>query len=419
VRRRHLLASVLALAGLVACAPPAAALSGGFNGGNFDCVPGPPRLVVEFTDPRRITGTGDLACPTPGARAPSQFGPSDTRASTPVRRVPGQPCHFDFETPVQFRADGGTPQYMTLTPATSPGSYPKDPEAFTWHSDGWRNMADMPDLNAINATGPGNVYEQAGSMDFFYRWIFDGTWTAAGGQVKCVGQGPLNGWNTTCTFESDLATACFDPFLPPVPATSGGIGVGALGVDLNAFLRGQFFGGRITSRPARPHPGLTNIPTCFYVSGTTVNGQPADPQEDVLWERIVEGPQVEPEGRHVYFVFVVHVTYHGTVWSFGDGTAVTIPNGGSSPEAPPAACGNVPGQQFLVAHTYRRYSLGDGFHVTATHQYGVDVSELWRDSDPNPHRLDFFDVVPPVDVPALPLPAYVMPVVQEEGVPIG
>ncbi|TMC04485.1 MAG: hypothetical protein E6J41_24725 [Chloroflexi bacterium] len=79
----------------------------------------------------------------------------------------------------------------------------------------------------------------------------------------------------------------------------------------------------------------------------------------------------------------------------------------------------MPDQQFLVAHTYHRYSTGDGFHVSVTHQYGIDVTELWRDADPNAHRLDFPNAVPPVAVPSTPLPAYVIPVVQEEGVPVG
>jgi len=33
--------------------------------------------------------------------------------------------------------------------------------------------------------------------------------------------------------------------------------------------------------------------------------------------------------------------------------------------------------------------------------------------------VDYPDVVPPVTVPALPLPFYAMPIVQEEGVPVG
>jgi hypothetical protein len=191
-----------------------------------------------------------------------------------------------------------------------------------------------------------------------------------------------------------------------------------MGVDLRALLRGQFTGGTIASLPAAPNPGVTNVPVCFYVRGMTVDGQPTDPQQDIRWEQIVEGPDVG-EGRHVYFVFVIDVGHQSTTWDFGDGTIVTIPNGGASPEPVPRQCPNVPAQQFLVAHTYHSYSTGDGFHVTVSHQFGIDVTEYWRDADPHAHRLDFPDAVPPVVVPSAPQPAYVIPVVQEEGVPIG
>jgi len=48
----------------------------------------------------------------------------------------------------------------------------------------------------------------------------------------------------------------------------------------------------------------------------------------------------------------------------------------------------------------------------------VDVTEDWLDSNGHGHA-DFRDVVPPVVVPGDPQPFYVMPIVQEEGVPIG
>jgi len=416
LRRSRLLAPALAIAALAAYVPPAAALSGGSTGTNFDCAPGSAQVISQFRDPKRITGMGNLQCPPPGSLAPGHFGPSNFRPAPPPPPVPGTPCHFSFETPVQMRLNGSTVQFLTWSPTTdAAGRYTSDPMDPTWQSSGWYNPADAQEFSG-NIVG---VYDQAGTIDWFYNWLFDGTWTVVGGRIRCVGQGLLNGWSAPCPLLKLAATDCFDPFTPPVPARSGGVPASALGLDLNAFLSGEVFGGVITSLPAQPNPGLTNIPTCFYVSGMTVNGQPANPQQDVFWERIVEGPQVEPEGRHVFFVFVIHVSYRATVWDFGDGTRVTIPQGGSSPETRPAACGDIPNQQFVVAHTYHRYSVGDGFHVTVTHQYGVDVTELWRDSAPNTHRIDFLDVIPPVDVPALPLPAYVMPVVQEEGVPIG
>jgi hypothetical protein len=415
--RSHTLAPVLALAALVAYAPAASAV-GNNPGSSFACTAGSPQVIAQFTDPKQITGTGNLSCPTPGAESPGSFGPTGVRSSPPPP-VPGTHCHFDFETPVTFRLNGSTEQYNSIQPRSDQFGDPftQDPMAPQWQSNGWQDLVLMAGNSQSTAD---SVYEQAGTVDWFWHWVFDGTWARVGQQLKCVGSGPTHGWNTTCTLAMLFTTACFDAFPPPVPPVSPGIPIAGLGFDLNAFLTGQFFGGTITSLPAKPNPGLTNIPTCFYVSGMTVNGQPADPQQDVFWERIVQGPQVEPEGRHVYFVFVIHVSYTGTVWDFGDGTTVTIPKGGSSPDAPPPACGAIPNEQFLVAHTYHRYSVGDGFHVTATHQYGVDVTELWQDaSPPHPHVLNFPNAIPPVNVPSLPLPAYVMPVVQEEGVPVG
>jgi len=172
----------------------------------------------------------------------------------------------------------------------------------------------------------------------------------------------------------------------------------------------------ISSLPAHPNPGLVNIATCFYVSGMTIDGAPGDPLEDHFWEQIVQGPLIT-EGRHVYYVILIHVYYQQTVWDFGDGTRVTIPGGGSSVEPVPQQCGPVPGQQFQVAHTYQRYSTGAGFQVRVTHQFGVDVTEMWQDGV-GPHRVDFLNAVAPVPVIAQNQP-YVMPVIQEEGVPIG
>ena len=123
------------------------------------------------------------------------------------------------------------------------------------------------------------------------------------------------------------------------------------------------------------------------------------------------------EGRHIYYVILIRVYHQQTVWDFGDGTTVTIPNGGASPETPPRQCGTVPGQQFIVAHTYSRYSGGDGFPVRVTHQFGVDVTEMWQDAT-GTHEVNYPNAVPPVPVVALNQP-YPKPIVQEEGVPVG
>jgi len=428
-RRRRALGPLFALVALTATTPTAFAAGGNNNGGNFDCAPGPPSLVAQYQNPTEIvSGSGGISCPTPGARTPGQFGPPGVTGPPPPPPTVGSPCHFDFETPVQFRLNGSTPQLLALQPTWSGGTFVADPLNPTWQSwanQGWIDVmfwGGAPGVPPPVAMANGTLYQMAGTTDFFYHWTFDGTWARVGAQFKCKPDpnSPTGGWNTTCTALSDLQTSCFDPFPPAVPPVSPGLPLPGLNVDLNAFLRGQFTGGTITSLPGKPNPGLANVPVCFFVSGMTVNGQPADPQQDVFWEKIVEGPDVG-EGRHIYFVFVIHVSYKDATWDFGDGSSVTIPRGGSSPEPLPQGgqCVRAPNQQFLVAHTYNRYSTGDGFHVTVTHRYGVDVTEYWRDADPNPHVLQFPDAVPPVAVPAQPLPAYTIPIVQEEGVPVG
>jgi hypothetical protein len=201
-------------------------------------------------------------------------------------------------------------------------------------------------------------------------------------------------------------------------AAPGPLPLTALGFDLRAFLAGRVFGGTITSLPANPNPGLTNIPTCFYVSGMTVDGQPTDPRQDVYWEQIVPGPPVDDRGHRVYFVFVIHVFYRSTLWNFGDGPDVSIPINGVSTDPIPKECGPVPNQQFLVSHVYHRYSTGAGFPITVVHHYGVDVSEVWTDTNGQTNRQDFPNAIPDVPVPGDP-PVFVKPIVQEEGVPVG
>jgi hypothetical protein len=422
MRRRHAaLAPLMALALLTASAPGVNAAGGGGGGGtNFDCSPGPPSLIAQFKDPTQIvSGSGGISCPTPGAEAPGQFGPGSVALGPPPQPAIGSACHFEFDTPVQFRLNGGIEQISTVHPANDQRGFrtPQDPANPQWQSDGWSELRLATGGSQSEAD---RAYGIAGTTDVFSHWTYDGTWTQVVQQIECVGSGPTLGWGNPCRINVVPASTwdCFDLFPPAIPPTSPGLPTDALGIDLNAFLRGRFTGGTITSLPAAPNHGVTNVPVCFYINGMTVNGQPADPQQDVFWEKIVQGPDVG-EGRHVYFVFIIHVSYQGTMWDFGDGTTVTIPKGGSSPEQVPSQCPNVPNQQFLVAHTYHRYSTGDGFHVTANHQYGIDVTELWRDADPNAHRLDFPNAVPPVSVPSAPLPAYVIPVWQEEGVPVG
>jgi hypothetical protein len=126
-----------------------------------------------------------------------------------------------------------------------------------------------------------------------------------------------------------------------------------------------------------------------------------------------------PDNRHVYFVLLYHVHLVETDLDFGDGTVVPIQPNGSPTQVPPVpnACGPIAGENFLVAHTYDHYTpAGAPFQVKVTHQFGVDVTELWQDSL-GPHTQNFGQVVA---VPVLTNPdPFNVTVVQEEGVPIG
>jgi hypothetical protein len=421
--RRHALALVLTLAALTAIVPAATpAFAAGNNlGTNLDCSPGPPTVITQFNTPQQITGSGDLHCQEPGSE--TQFGaPGDGPTTPPAPPQPGTPCHFRFETRVLFRLNNGVPEINAQIPAP-PGighnstMDPLNPN-FAWQ--GWLPVVDWgggigapPPVATANST----LYDMAGTTDFFYAWTFDGTWTLVGGQLKCKADPNLfgDGWNTTCTAASDLATSCLDPAGPATPPVSGPMPIAGLNIDLTAFLRGRFFGGNITSRPDAPHPGLTNIATCFYVTGMTVDGKPADPNQDVTWEVIKEGPDVG-EGRHVYFTFMIDVHRDSTELDFGDGSQpAQIGNSAGSPEPVPPQCVNVADQAFLVAHTYTHYSTGAGFPVRITSRYTADVTEFWRDADGL--HVQPFPGAATLGVPSQPAP-FTMPIVQEEGVPI-
>ncbi|HYW25771.1 MAG TPA: hypothetical protein VE953_16485, partial [Terriglobales bacterium] len=138
-RRRRALGPLFALVALTATTPTAFAAGGNNNGGNFDCAPGPPSLVAQYQNPTEIvSGSGGISCPTPGARTPGQFGPPGVTGPPPPPPTVGSPCHFDFETPVQFRLNGSTPQLRALQPTWSGGTFVADPLNPTWQS--WANQ---------------------------------------------------------------------------------------------------------------------------------------------------------------------------------------------------------------------------------------------------------------------------------------
>jgi hypothetical protein len=400
---------MLALAVTIACVPPAAAQAPGSPGTAGTCTAADPSVIVTYQTPQpvdtQVVARGGIGCPSPQNSRPGQFGATTYKYTPPV---PGTACSLKYEFPVAFRLNGSIPEAQSMGAPEAPQGQketvdPNNPKLF-W--TGWARLNDY-------GVSLGD-YQAAGTMDPFLPFIFNGTWNA-NGQCEAI-QGVGTGWVEGCNGTNTVIVnaLCKDWFNTPVPVAAGPIGVPP-GIDLNGLVQGRFTGGQISSQPNNPNPGLVNVPTCYYVTGMTVAGG-GNPTQDHFWEQIVQGPGIT-EGRHIYYVILIHVSYQQTVWDFGDGTTVTIPQGGASPETPPSQCGNVPGQQFLVAHTYRQYSTAGQFPVVVTHQFGVDVREMWQDAG-GTHEVDFPNAVPPVAVGAQNQP-YVKQVVQEEGVPVG
>jgi hypothetical protein len=394
---------------------PALALSGGGNGADTTCTAGPASVSTEFTNPKRISGGGQLQCPAPGNNSPGGFGPHGLNPVNVPPPVENTPCHIVYQSPVDFRYPGYGPQYDSTSPynliepfATT--NFTADP----WHGANFG-------VSTVNNPFPSNYisgdqwYYSAGFGDYYMTWWYDGTWKRQpDGTLKCAGQG----WQNRCSGQG-LTVQCFD-FVPRGVAAPGPLPLTALGFDLNAFLAHRVYGGKITALPDNPNPGLTNIGTCFYVSGMTADRQPTDPRQDVYWEQIVPGPPVDDRGHQVYFVFVIHVFYSRTVWNFGDGgDDVAIPVNGTSPDPIPRECGPVPNQQFLVSHVYHKYSPPAGFQVTVMHHYGVDVTEVWTDTNGQTNRQEFAPAIPDLQIPGDPPGGFFKQVIQEEGVPVG
>jgi hypothetical protein len=406
---------LLAVTALAALAQPAAAFSPGGNGADVTCTAGPASVTTACNTPKQITGTGTLQCPAPGNNSPGGFGPTGgaTAVGTPPQPVDGTPCKFVYTTPVLLRYPGVGPEFQQMEPANiiAPDSTP--------------NFVTVPwkganfGVSTVNNPFPSNYitgdqwYYSAGFEDWYTTWTYNGTWKKqADGSFKCMA---LNngGWSMRCSGTS-LIVQCFDPVQRAVVA-AGPLPVTALGFDLRAFLQGLVGGGTISSVPDNPRPGLTNIATCFYVNGMTINNQPANLGQDVFWEQIVPGPPVDAQGRRIYFVFVIHVSYRGTEWDFGDGPTSTVPLGGPLDSRCPPPTGT---QQAAASHTYNRYSTGDGFHVTVTHHFGVDVNEVWTDTNNLTNHAPV-PGIPDLTVPGNPQPFFAKQIVQEEGVPVG
>jgi hypothetical protein len=360
-------------------------------------------VIVQHGQLTRVGGGDTLHCPAPVNSQGGSFGPHDTPGSADTSRpTAGSPCHFEYQSPVQLRFGGGYQGNITN---------PKGDPPPGWEGPGYQDLLALPGSNAQQRID--TFFQNAGTTDYYTPWMFDGKWDANG---RCTSPDHL--WTSPCRISG---AGTFPECLAPRPrvVAGGPVRVAVLGERLDAFVSGRFTGGDISSLPEAPaHPGLANLATCFYVGNMTVDGAPADPNQDSFWEKVVIGPADVDEGRHIVYVFRIHVSYRQTSWDFGDGSApMVVPKGGQAPA--PRACTDhsVPNQQFVASHTYQRYSTGDGFHVTVHHQYGVDVDEYWWDSR-GPNHAFIPDAVPPVDVPGAPQP-FAMPIVQEEGIPIG
>lgn len=403
MRRSALVTLALATAAMVGAAPARPALAFNGQGNNLDCVPSGPSVIIQQGTLTRVNAGDTLRCPAPVNGPGGTFGPHDTRTVDQPPPANGTPCHFEYQSPVPLRFGAGYQGDITNPVGAPPGP--------SWDNPGYQDLALLPGTNPDQRIE--SFFQSAGTTDYYTPWLFDGHWENG----KCTNPG--NVWTSPCRING---SGTFPECLNPQPRVVAGpqAPVGLLGENLPALVNGRFTGGIVSSIPDAPaHPGLINVATCFYVSNMTVDGQPADPTQEAVWQKVVVGPDDVDEGRHIVYVFRVHVLYRQTTWDFGDGSPPLVIQGGNSGPAP-AECTqrSVPNQQFVAAHTYTRYSIGGGFHVTVNHQYAVDVEEFWWDSAGS-HRVNIPDAVPPVNVPGAPQPFFAMPVVQEEGVPIG
>jgi hypothetical protein len=402
-------APLLAVVAVASYAQPAAALSAGGNGADVTCRQGPASVTTQFTTPTQISGGGSIQCPAPGNNSGNGFGATGPGPGTSFPPpTPGTPCHVVEQLPVRFAYPGQGPLYQHQTPFNLIEKFATAQTTTGPFAGANFSMTNNPGMTYISGD---QWYYSAGFGAWYETWWYDGTWQKKpDGTLGCSG---TTGWNSRCAGRS-LFVQCFD-FVPQTVAAAGPLPLPPGLVNLAAFVNGKVFGGNVTSVPDDPHPGVTNLPTCFYLNGVTVGGQPANPNQDAFWEQIVTGPPVDGEGHQIYFVFIIHVFYEKTVWDFGDGTVFPIQGGGVSldPRCPPAQAN----QPFAASHAYSQYSTGDGFHVRVTHYFGVTASELWTDTNLQTNRRDF--PAQDVPVPGNPQPFFAKQIVQEEGVPVG
>jgi hypothetical protein len=296
----------------------AAALDG-LPGQGLQCSKSGPDVIATYSTPQAVSASGGLQCVTPGANAPGQFGPPETGTIGGEHNPTSGPCDLRFDLPVDFRFAGRAEYRVEAPPSTIVGqSVSVDPSNPGIVDFGWSGTFIPYGISAAD-------YEHAGTMNAFEPWDFIGQWTAQG---LCKGtQGINTGWVEDCgpgpvnTVTADAVCVHWRP--PGAPVVGGPIGIGGLPIDLNAFLRGQFKGGTISSLPNNPNPGLINVGTCFSITGMAIQGG-GNPLGQQTWEQIVQGPEIAgTDGRHIYYTLVIRVSYRGTDWNWGDGTGAT------------------------------------------------------------------------------------------------
>src|SRR5215472_9442947 len=211
------LASALAIAGALLPGRAAWAL-GGHNGGNFDCVEGSPQVIAQFQDPKQISGTGTLDCPPPGGTQRQQFGPGAAQpTSPPLPPTPNTPCHFDYDSPNQFRLNGAAYEWDDQQPSGQ-GDAP------AWTTTPFQDLAFM----LSRGYSAEQLYMNAGTNDYFTPWSYDGHWTQ---QLRCVARPTDPGWTTPCRLNgTGTFPACLDRFTRLVFGPPDGAPVTLLGV---------------------------------------------------------------------------------------------------------------------------------------------------------------------------------------------
>jgi hypothetical protein len=396
-RRRQRVAAALVALVLVAGPGGREALAVGNGPGSSPGCTSGVRTDVQAAStpgqPVRVTTGSTVTCPTPERQDGGQFGPTAPLPGPPP--VPGTDCVKQVNEPMELSLTPGG-QYQVFWP---------DP---TFNGNGSSTPEPQDVGRVISGIGAKEFFMRGGSTDFYLPFTLKGKWNA--NATDCVPKDPKDP-QASYTWNCPGATIAFACLLQRAngPVDTGGLPLTALTgglTNLRGLMLQLIHPGNILTLPAEPHPGVVNIPTCFFLNGADIDGQ--DVRQPATFEMVLVGP-ADGNGRQIFYVFRVDLMLQSVDWQFGDGSGQV--------EGLPGPCLGVSNAPLQFAHRYRTYSPPGGFPVVATETFSIHVTEYWSDANgPEPPH-DLGDL-PPIAVNPGP-PGFVKHVIQEEGVPVG